>query len=61
MRVVAGGIMMAGLVAGSFAGLGLALGICGVGAILLIAASWQAERREREAESWRAAYPSYKY
>ncbi len=61
MCVVAGGIMVAGLVAGSFASLGLALGICGVGAILLIAASWQAERREREAESWRAAYPSYKY
>lgn len=61
MCVVAGGIMVAGLVVGSFVGLGLALGICGVGAILLIAASWQAERREREAESWRAAYPSYKY
>ena len=61
MCVVAGGIMVAGLVVGSFAGLGLALGICGVGATLLIAASWQAEKREREAESWRAAYPSYKY
>lgn len=61
MCVIAGGIMLTGLVAGSFAGLGLALGICGVGAILLIAASWQAEKHEREAESWRTAYPSYKY
>lgn len=61
MCIIAGGVMLAGILAGSFAGLELALGICGVGAILLIAASWQAEKREREAESWRAAYPSYKY
>lgn len=61
MCVVAGGVMLAGVLVGSFVDLGLALGICGVGAALLIAASWQAEKREQEVESWRAAYPSYKY
>lgn len=61
LMMIGAGIALGGLVAGSFAGLGLALGICGIGALLLIVAGWQSEKREREAESWRAAYPSYKY
>ncbi len=61
LMVVGAGIAIGGLVAGSFAGLEPALGICGIGVMLLIAAGWQSEKREREAENWRAAYPSYKY
>lgn len=61
MMVLAGGLMVAGLVAGAFA----PFYVCIITTILCIifmeAASWKAAKKERQAESWRAAYPSYKY
>lgn len=61
MMVFGGALIFAGLVAGSFISLGVSIAIIVGGLAALLAASWRAEFKERQAESWRAAYPSYKY
>lgn len=61
MMVFGGALIFAGLVAGSFISLDVSIAIVVAGLAALLAASWRAEVKERRAESWRAAYPSYKY
>lgn len=61
MMIFGGALIFAGLVAGSFISLGMSIAIVIAGLAVLLAASWRAELKERRAESWRAAYPSYKY
>lgn len=61
MMVIGGALIFAGLVAGSFISLGVSITIVMAGLAALLAASWRAELKEKQAESWRAAYPSYKY
>lgn len=61
MMIFGGALIFAGLVAGSFISLGMSIAIVIAGLAVLLAASWRAELKEGRAESWRAAYPSYKY
>lgn len=61
MVVIAGGIMLGGVVAGVFAPFHVCMIAVGIGAALATAASWRAEQQERQAARKLAAYPSYKY
>ena len=61
MVAIAGGIMLGGLVAGTFAPSYICIISVGIGAALAAAASWRAEQQERQAARKLAAYPSYKY
>lgn len=61
MLVVAGGIMLGGVVAGAFVPFHVCMLIICAGAALAGAASWRAELQERQAARKLAAYPSYKY
>ena len=58
---VAGGLWLAGLLVGALAGIGVSIPFFIVGGICAWA-SWKSwEKAEQKAESWRAAYPTYKY
>ena len=61
MLVIGAGIVLGGLIAGSFAPLG-AVAVCElIGWTLMGAAKLRAEQKERQAEQRLAMYPIYKY
>lgn len=61
MKELAGGSVLAGLLAAAL-GFYLYASILAVIGLLAGAASWYDEvLKEKQAESWRAEYPSYKY
>lgn len=61
MKELAGGSILAGLLAAAL-GFYLYASILAVIGLLAGAASWYDEvLKEKQAESWRAEYPSYKY
>jgi hypothetical protein len=61
MKELAGGMLLAGLFAAAL-GLYLCAGVLGIAGVLAGAASCYDEiLKEKQAESWRAEYPSYKY
>lgn len=61
MKELAGGLVLAGLLAGAL-GFYVYACILGGAGLLAGAAGWYDELlKEKQAESWRANYPSYKY
>ena len=61
MMILGGGLIIAGLVAGSFVSMGTVV-ICELlGCALIVAAGWRAELREKQAALKLAAYPVYRY
>ena len=61
MMILGGGLIIAGLVAGSFVSMGTVV-ICELlGCILIVAAGWRAELRERQTARKLATYPIYRY
>lgn len=61
MMVIGGALIFAGLVAGSFISLGVSITIVIAGLAALLAASWRAEVKERQAARKLATYPVYRY
>ena len=58
---IIGGLMFGGLVSGALLGVGPGLALCGLGAVAGIIVAAQEHKAEKQAESWRRNYPSYKY
>lgn len=61
MMILGGGLIVAGLVAGSFVSMGAVIVCELLGCILIVAAGWRAEQRERQAARKLATYPVYRY
>lgn len=62
MWLIGGGFMFGGLLMGALSGsVALSLVIIGVGAIIVGGAYAQVQYKEKQAQSWRKKYPSYKY
>lgn len=61
MKELMGGLMFAGLLTAAL-GFYLCASILAVAGLLAGAACWYDEKlKEKQAESWRATYPSYRY
>lgn len=61
MMILGGGLIIAGLVAGSFVSMGTVV-ICELlGCAFIVAAGWRAELREKRAARKLATYPVYRY
>ena len=58
---IIGGLMLGGLVAGALLGVIPGLALYGLGAAAAGIAAAQERRAEKQADSWRRNYPSYKY
>lgn len=61
MMIFGGALIFAGLVAGSFISFGMSIAIVIAGLVVLLAASWRAEVKERQAARKLATYPVYRY
>lgn len=61
MMILGGGLIIAGLVAGSFVSMGTVIVCELLGCAIIAAASWRTELREKQAARKLAAYPVYRY
>lgn len=62
MWLIGGGFMFGGLLIGALSGsIVLCLGIVGFGMMLIGCHYTQKQYKERQSQTWRKNYPSYKY